>query len=153
MIFIYDNGESYSDHSLYFIEVDGDAEKIERLIVSARRTQNPNGKVIGRTDSIRWANEEHNTSLGSVVHPIDMFTKSDLNPDDERVAFVRTFKGNQTSVECFVLNEETFSLLNRSLLRTLVNDWRTLKRSGPALDWLVGALAKLDSYYSRPGHE
>lgn len=110
-ILIYDNGGSYSDHSIHFYNTIGfdlmDAENIAMA-------DNPIGHIIGVAESINWF-EGGAVPIGDIIQP-DQFLNTEI------VAI----KSDYIHKYVYVLNMKLINTLGKPLIKKLFdyNKWK-----------------------------
>jgi hypothetical protein len=66
MIIIWDNGRDYSDHGLYFLEID---DLPEEQVTEALRTVHEEGEIIGTAKRISWRDKHATCRLPAFLTP------------------------------------------------------------------------------------
>jgi hypothetical protein len=78
MIIIWDNGRSYSDHGLYFLDIENLPED---QVVEALKTIHEEGEIIGTVERIDWRDSRATGKLAAFVTPgifFDAWAESDF---------------------------------------------------------------------------
>ncbi len=73
MIYIYDNGGSYSDHAIYFIEFAWDAERLLTDYGKIHGFYTSRGYLVGMAEQISWREPGNTTPLNKFLTPGEFF--------------------------------------------------------------------------------
>ncbi len=121
MIYIYDNGRSYSDHTIYFIECAWDAAG---LLTAYGKREGEDGQVIGIADCVTWREPGSTTSITSLIDPTDFFVMLWPHQEDAGVAF--TVSGEGFRDGRFAKREEMLdaAAAQPELLHHMFEEWR-----------------------------
>jgi len=144
MVYIYDNGEDYSDHSISFIECDYEpTEHVVNLINAAHQGRGDGGGCVATAPSLEWRDESANTPLHVWCGPMKFFSwkrseRDDVGCDDPTPRFVMVHRNK------WFLNEAMLRTTPRPLLDYLLERWPSTNHrdhSQPALvEAIVAAL-------------